>query len=776
MRAAGNLWGMTCAVGAALCVVLPCAHGAETPGTDDTSEATEGEVIGRWDLLPVPPTTDKTAPWGLTNVRGIGIDDGGIVYLVANGMLYYWDGARFTKALRTPVRMGWYTGFLGGPDRGLYMTLRGEEKFQGKLYRLSDGEAKFVTDFYYETPGSGQVYMSRSGRFICWGNRFVAWYVDGGWRRVETPMLLAMLQIFDTGDAVHVYHNGWMLTIGADDTAEVRELDVPVEMEPGTGQVRGVLWGERTALIVKNGTSAVYAFTLPEGTPVSTRPLAAALQSHRVYDVFRGGDGSVWFYAPGSIGTRYPESFLVLKPNSEILPRDETRELEWVHGRTQKSPRPVLVASDGTVWFAEARGGIAAYRDGTLTRFGWRQGIKRECNWLAEGLRGEIYAGTKYKPTEALHVFHSSKSPDELPKWAELWHEHWLTCSVIVPEDGRGMWMCLADRPRKISCWDGHDWTDMSVPFDTANTVRWLLPDDQGRVVVHTSRSRPDTYLVGTDTSTGYASPQNAIAAAVEKGARRFFSNPRAPSCLVTDEGEIWLAYAEHSSLELFDGRRWGSFGFQSERITRLDPDRKYDVVVCMESGKRFGYDRGQFVQLPDGTPSPRPRGDEPILFPSAAGGQWIKPPRLEPVMRSFGGMEFACDFTETPFPRDFKPSLVLEDAAGNLWIAMWRSGNEPRLFMKGMSRFRLRADDLPKRASQSVSLDVNVLLDGEPQNGWRLFYRLNGGDWQGGELGPALKIEFPEDGTYEVEVIGLGPLGGTTPESLTFTVESSSE
>ena len=773
MRAAGNLWGMTCAVGAALCVVLPCAHGAETPGTDDTSAATEGEVIGRWDLLPVPVAESSAYQSGVNHVYDTGVDDGDIVYLLANRSLYYWDGKQFAKAFGASVTPSpSIVRFVGGPDRGLYLTQKGDCAFQGKLYRLSDAEAKFVTDFYCEDFGSNpRVYVSRSGRLICWGKRFVSWYADGKWRRVETPMLLAMPQIFDMGEAVHVYYDSWLLTIGADGTPKTRELDVPLLMEPGRTRVRGVLWGERTALLVKEGTSVVHAFTLPEGTPVPTGRVERSLKNHCVGDMFRGNDGTVWLFTRGGTGAAYSEGFVVLKPDGGVLSGDKAPALEWESGRTRSRTRSVLVASDGTLWLAEAHGGVAAYRSGTLTRFGWRQGIKRPCNWLAEGPRGEIYAGLMSGATSTLYVFHGGKPPNEPPEWAELWHEHRLTCSSIVQDAGGAMWMCLADRPSTISRWDGRDWTEMSVPFDTASVV-WLLPDDQGCVVVRTSRGRYSSYLVEKDVATGYDGLTNAIAAAVGKGARRFYSGSDFPCCIVMDDGKIWLAQARYSSVEHFDGKHWDMFRFDSERVARLDRDKTYGFVVCMESGKRFGYDRGQFVRLPDGEPLRR-RHDEPTVFPSVVGGHWIKPSFRQPFMRSFGGTEFACDFAETPFPRGFTPRLILEDAAGNLWIDTWGGRNWRRVFMKEMAGFRLRVADVPKRVPRSLNLDVEVVLDDEPQVGWRVFYRLKDGGWQGGKPGPELKIEFPEDGTYEVEVIGMGPIGGTTPKSLKFTVES---
>ena len=101
---------------------------------------------------------------------------------------------------------------------------------------------------------------------------------------------------------------------------------------------------------------------------------------------------------------------------------------------------------------------------------------------------------------------------------------------------------------------------------------------------------------------------------------------------------------------------------------------------------------------------------------------------------------------------------------------------------MKETGGFRLATGDLPNRVARVLDLEAKVLLRDEPQTGWRLFYRLrkSGGlddsEWQGGNPTPDLTIAFPNNGKYEVELIGMGPLGETTPESVKLTVESKAE
>ena len=167
-----------------------------------------GEFIGRWEELPLPPSKHK-------GVSAIGMEPGGVLWLMANNSLYYWAGQQF-QPLDGELTSGQYlTSLYGGPDRGLYATQRGEEEPKGKLYKLTDGQAIYVTDFYYEVsheyPG---LYVSKSGRLFNWGNRFLAVYLQDRWKRIEAPLSLRVTLIFDTGEKVYFYYNQNIYSVG----------------------------------------------------------------------------------------------------------------------------------------------------------------------------------------------------------------------------------------------------------------------------------------------------------------------------------------------------------------------------------------------------------------------------------------------------------------------------------------------------------------------------------------------------------------------------------
>jgi hypothetical protein len=163
-------------------------------------------------------------------------------------------------------------------------------------------------------------------------------------------------------------------------------------------------------------------------------------------------------------------------------------------------------------------------------------------------------------------------------------------------------------------------------------------------------------------------------------------------------------------------------------------------------------------------------------LTPGLQGGHWTDYGGGTP-WRLFGLRAFTCDLADSPIRGlGYEVRQMLDDKQHNVWIdAGWRPDGR-RVFVKRLSEFRLERPELPAKAARLLEIEVKALLGGEPLVDARLFYRLNGGPWLGGGVGPKLTIEFPEDGTYEVEVIGMEPLGGTTPEGLKFSVESKAE
>ena len=781
----------------ALCVVLCiaswsavwfapfCAAGADAAVAASEGEAPKDAVMGRWEILPLPESVLRgDAIEGV--VYDFGVDAGGTLYMRAGSRVYHWNGTQFMPVVGlSEMYAQTVERFIGGPDRGLYIAEQGEDAFQGKLHRLKGGEAEYVTNFYLEASDRPPaILVTKSGRLINWGTRFVAAYADGRWSRVESPTAIEQPLVFDTGKRAHIYVPGWLCTVDERGALTTRELDDPFT-ETDRMRIRpllhGVLWGTDSALIFRSPGEAVWAFDLATGEPVDVRHIAGALGGMTVCDAARMNDGSVWVYVLGGRVRGTGWGFVVLGADGRLVRRVDAAEINWQESRLVAYPHSLLEASDGTIWFAEALGGIVACRNGTFTHFGWRDGIRTWCTWLAEGPDGTLYAGVPRLTAEAIHVFRRTKDESRPPAWTGLWHEFRFASGTAVPDSAGGVWMCLSDRPGMLSRWDGKAWHDTAVPFATAK-VRWLGVDDQGRIIARVSWGENEACLIGPDGATAYARVEGALQAAVERGARRFTFSGYFPSAAVLDDGKIWYASGVHEAPSYFDGKRWQTVKLEGGSLWEFRPDEKHGVLLVTTRGKAYAYADDQLTLVGSVEGPPDSAAYLPRSFPSRIGGCWKQPAKGQRLHRMLGSALFQCDLSDTPLPSTYVPEWIFDDAAGNVWIEGGWQGTPRDMFMKQVSGFELRPVSIPAEAAGAVTIEMGVVLEGKPQTGWRLFYRLgragglDGGEWRGGEAAPKLTIEFPEDGRYEVEVIGVGPLGETTPESVTFTVESKAE
>jgi hypothetical protein len=91
---------------------------------------------------------------------------------------------------------------------------------------------------------------------------------------------------------------------------------------------------------------------------------------------------------------------------------------------------------------------------------------------------------------------------------------------------------------------------------------------------------------------------------------------------------------------------------------------------------------------------------------------------------------------------------------------------------MKRLSDFELKAEDIPAEAKRSVTVRVEPFLGGEIQPDATLFWRVNAGPWRGGLTDRTVTVDFFQAGKYELEFVGMDPLGGTTPNPLRFSAD----
>jgi outer membrane protein assembly factor BamB len=339
---------------------------------------------GRWQKLPpLPGRSDY--------VHDIALEPGNVLWAMAGTSVAYWDGQQFRRPEGAELNSGQYlTKFYGGPDRGLYITQRGTEEHQGKIYRLSDGRAEYVTDFYYEVahdyPG---LYVSRSGRLFNWGKDFIAFYTGKAWEKAEAALDHNRVHVFDTGERVYFYCSDKLYCIDRNNKSSAAE--VPIRLGNERAGMKAALWGRDRAIALEYAAKGVHLIDLANGKLGDAAALNRALGNRSVYDLFRARDGSVWVMAYDDELKSY--LFFRISPEGEVSRIDKTAGYAWDNHQIIHNPQIVLHATDGALWFGMLHGGVVYYKDGQTYQFDGSEGLDlSSCLHLLEGAKGKIYA------------------------------------------------------------------------------------------------------------------------------------------------------------------------------------------------------------------------------------------------------------------------------------------------------------------------------------------------------------------------------------------------
>jgi hypothetical protein len=756
------------------------------------------------------------------------VEPGGALWILFNNSIYYWDGGKFREPADEKLTSGYHwSALFGGGKRPLYGTQKGKEGHKGKLYELTDGQAIYKTDFYYDPSGEGPgIYVSKSGKLFNWGKRFLAVYVGDKWERIEAPLSLHSVLVCDVRGTVYFYFNGNLYWFDEVSGFESRRVDFSgEELPPYAG---GVLWGPSTILLYEHRASKVYAYSLDTHEAVGVEQINARTTGRTIQRVHRMGDGSVCLQA---LSSRLGKSdFLVIAPDGTISKLSEEVSEYWAFAKR------TLNSSDGSAWLGSAES-VVRYKDGRLDVFGWRQGVKLgDIRYLVDGGQGRIYAATYNR----IYAFREGAS-EPVPSWVNRWEQYRVADAMGLVRDFEGnIWTCLEAHPGKVSRWDGSGWSHVDVPFDTSQAW-WAIADDQGHILLGMRHHTLGCYDVGPDGTKRYEDYRAMLAAAVKRGARRFWTGRMLGGCFTKPGDRIWLVNYG-SGLNYFDGDRWDVFRMRDEALYIFE-SAEYDAVVRTRHRKYYGYDRGQFIEINIATGGPtrwllggkvlqpyeekllksRPGeyipveltekgimyllcpcevreradgetsycrreeiGEKPVRFAKGFHGGYWGYDRKNRILRVFGERAMHFGYRCTPFNSLVDPAQpALEDRGHNLWFETNRcaSAREAKegswrhvryVFMKRMTDFELKVSELPSQAKRSVTVKAETLWAGEPETGSRLFWRFGGSRWRGGAEGDSVTIDFPHAGRYIVELVGMGPLGGTTTGTAKFVVDAS--
>jgi len=734
---------------------------------------------GRWQDLKVPG-------------GNVAVDSGGALWVNTSEGLRYWDGERFLAPAANEMEApsaDRLCKLYGDPGVGAYALVT-ESPHQGRAYRLQDGEVRFVTDFYYDGSLGGRGFcVSRAGVMINWGQRFLATRQRGQWRRIEAR-LGREPAIAQTPHHAVFAADGWIYTV--DEQGKITEIPAPVLRLKDShygGRITALPAGNEKVVISNAESRSSYVFNadtgeMRAGVPVGygqTMPPSAPR-------LFTNAEGAL---VPAAV------------PTSALIP-------PWVVPSTWSAALH-LAASDGSYWSVLREGLVTRYKDRKLTLYDWRDGLMLYMpTRILEGTGGQVFVCS----SRTIYVFRPDQEPLPPPAWHALWKEVHLVLGASVVQDSEGrLWMRRRDKPQELSVWDGHNWQQCAVPFDLAKMLP-ILTDDRGHVLLARSGLSGNAYEVGLDGTRKFKDVHAMLVALAAEGVREFRRVGSQWGCVVLPDGRIWYGQ------DYYDGQDWAPFyGLGSSTILE---SARYGVVFGRYDSRRWSiYDRGQFVELPlpegrgvlylfgpDGyqpferelmerhpgrflpvarTPDgklyllrePLPAGNAPL--PLSALGDPAPDYRAEvrpgvpplyylsssgrPSRWIVQGKTFEFDFAATPMQASSSGlRQILVDGAHNLWFV--RSFT---VFIKRMDEFRVAADPIPERVTGGLSLNVRLEEPGLPAGQGYVFWRINDGPWRGGLPPGEVPIPLDESGDYRVELIGVDPQSGVTPQPLNF-------
>ena len=191
---------------------------------------------------------------------------------------------------------------FGGQDRELYLSQRGDEEHQGKIYRLTDGKTQYVTDFDFEKvheyPG---LTASAAGRIVNWGERFLSVYVGGRWHEHEASLAVRDVQVIEAGGKVLVSHSDKLYVIDEAGGVQKRAWDFGESIKV-TKTPRIPAWGRDRILVLRRDDDSffgspparLHAFEVNVGRQMDLGGIRRQLEKRRVVDFFPLSDGAVW--------------------------------------------------------------------------------------------------------------------------------------------------------------------------------------------------------------------------------------------------------------------------------------------------------------------------------------------------------------------------------------------------------------------------------------------------------------------------------------------------
>ncbi len=342
---------------------------------------------GTWKRLPLGGSSWDNISW----VNDIAVEKNGNLWIVGNLEILYWDGTGFTKPKTNLPRGGF---FVGGKDRDLFVYNIVDGKKQGKIYKLSDNEATYTTDIYYDRSiGKPGLYVTRQNLLVNWASMFLGVYSKNEWTRIETPLNAEYARLFETKDGLFVYYNQNLVSVDKNGEISSKEINLPISSIPGQRRIHAALWRDKTAVLLDYGYKPIcYINLLGKSQSFITNAVNLDFENGYPYDILGTPDGSVWIYANDGINYKY--HFYRLKPDGTVSKLTELDSMAWDNTRIWQYPGTVLARKDGSVWFGRSDGRITVWKSGKVMTMDVETEPGEHVLRLLESSKGKIYAAS----------------------------------------------------------------------------------------------------------------------------------------------------------------------------------------------------------------------------------------------------------------------------------------------------------------------------------------------------------------------------------------------